>query len=382
MEAVYLDHAATTPVRPAVLDAMRTVLTEQFGNPSSVHRWGREARTLLETARERVAQAVGADRREIVFTSGGTEADNLAVLGRARAVRATGGRDVVAVSAVEHKAVLGAAEAVADEGGLVILLSTDEQGRVDLASLEQALQERPAVVSVQWANNETGVLQPIESIAGLCRAAGVPLHSDAVQAMGRVPVRVDQVPVDLVAISGHKLGAPKGIGALYVRSGVELVPLTHGGGQERGLRPGTENIAAIVGLGVAVEEAMAARDREYNRLAGLRDELQAALVADIPGLSVNSGEADRLPNILNISLADVEQDALMVSLDLEGIAVSSGSACQSGAVEPSHVLVAMGRAHEGAAALRISLGWTTTGEEIARVKAALPGIVQRVREFA
>lgn len=382
MKAVYLDHAATTPVRPAVFDAMRTVLTEQFGNPSSVHRWGREARMLLENARERVAAALGAERREIVFTSGGTEADNLAILGRARVARASGKRVVVAIGAVEHKAVLGAAEAITDEGGQIILLATDEQGRVDLAAVEQALLEDPALVTVQWANNEVGVVQPIEQIARLCKEAGAVLHSDAVQAFGRVPVRVDEVPIDLVAISGHKLGAPKGVGALYVRSGVELIPLTHGGGQERGVRPGTENLAAIAGFGVAVEEALATREREARRLGELRDALQAGLLATIPGLSVNASGVERLPNIININLPDVEQDALMISLDLEGVAASSGSACQSGAVEPSHVLVAMGMARENTASLRISLGWSTTPDDVERVKAVLPGVVQRVREVA
>jgi cysteine desulfurase len=376
MRPIYLDHAATTAVRPAVWEAMRPHFQERFGNPSSLHHWGREARTALETARERVAAALGAQRREIVFTSGGTEADNLAVLGGARARGCHGTR--VIVSAIEHKAVLGAAHRAEQEGAQLIALAVDERGVTDLGALDHALAER-AVCAVMWGNNEVGSLQPVADIAARCQSAGATFHTDAVQAFGRVRVRVDEVPCSTLALSGHKIGAPKGVGALFVRAGSKLEALTHGGGQERMLRPGTENLAGIVGLGVAAELAVAELDAESARLATLRDRLQRDLSRRIPDVSVNAAAAPRLPHLLNLSLRGVDLEALLISLDLEGIAVSSGAACQSGAVEPSHVLTAMGCSRENEASIRLSLGRTTTEDDIADVLARFPAVVERLR---
>lgn len=383
MRGIYLDHAATTPVRPEVVEAMEPYAADRFGNPSSVHRWGQQARAALEEARERLAAAVGAARREIVFTGSGTEADNLAVLGRWLHARRAGGPAAVACSAVEHKAVLAAVRAAAREGAEALILAVDEEGRTDLGAVEEALRSRPCVLSVMWGNNETGVLQPVEEIAGLCREAGVVFHSDAVQALGRVPVRVDRVPCDLLTVSAHKIGGPKGIGALYVRSGVDLEPLLHGGGQEAGLRPGTQDVAAAVGFAVAAELAVREQAAEAERLAALRDRLEKALVDGLPGTVVNGGGAPRLPHIMNVSVPGVDQESVLVVLDLEGVAASSGSACTSGAVELSHVLTAMGRtADERAASVRLSLGRTTTAAEVDEAARIVVDALARMRAAA
>ena len=393
MDPIYLDHAATTPIRREAREAMLPYLDARFGNPSSPHHWGREARAALEEARERVAAALGAARREIVFTSGGTEADNLAVLGRWRAAalaaRAAGGAGVapppIACSAVEHKAVLGAVHAAGDEGAEELILAVDSEGRLDTGALDEALAARPAVVSVMWANNEVGTLQPVETVAARCHAAGVTFHSDAVQAFGKTRVRVDEIPVDLLSISGHKIGGPKGIGALFLRGGVEgtaLEPLVHGGSQEGALRPGTESVPLAVALGVAAELAAREQEAEARRLTALRDRLEGALLRHIEGLVVNGAGAPRLPQTLSISIPAVDRDALLVSLDLEGVAGSTGAACQSGVVEPSHVLVAMGRALPGETVVRLSLGHTTTDAEIERAAEIIPRVVARLRAVA
>jgi cysteine desulfurase len=386
MEMIYLDNAATTPVRAEVFEAMRPFFGARFGNPSSAHRFGREARAALEEARERVAGALGAQRREIFFTSGGTEADNLAVLGRSRAVARTGKQPVVAVSAIEHKAVLGAAKEAAHEGAELSVIAVDERGIIDLGAVEHVLAVRLenqelAVLAAMWVNNEVGTVQPMREIVERCTAARVPVHTDAVQAFGRVPVRVDELACATLAISGHKIGAPKGIGALFVRGGTELVALTHGGGQERDLRPGTENLGGAVALGVAAELAAREQESEARRLAKLRDQVERAL-RSLPEVYVNGDGAERAPHIVNLGLVGVDQEALLVSLDLEGIAVSSGSACQSGAVDPSHVLVAMGRARQGEASVRLSLGRQTTEQEIQFVSERMPRVVARIRELA
>jgi cysteine desulfurase len=378
--STYLDHAATTPVRPEVRAAAEPFLTERFGNPSSMHATGRAARAALEEARERVARALGARRREICFTSGGTEADNLAVLGRWRA-RDAGHGDAAAVvcSAVEHRAVLEAARAAGREGARVVVVAVTDEGRVEPGAVRAALDEGAAVVSVLWASNEVGTVQPVAEIAAACRAAGAVFHTDAVQAVGRVAVRVDDVACDLLSLSGHKLGAPKGIGALYVRDGVLLAPLLHGGGQQEALRPGTEPVAAAVALATAVELAVAERAAEAARLAALRDRLEAGLVAAVPGLRVN-GAADpahRLPHILHVAVPGVEREAGLMALDVEGLAVSAGSACQSGGIEASHVLAAMGRA--GDAGFRLSLGRTTTPADIDHALAIFPRVMERIR---
>lgn len=374
MNAVYLDHAATTPVRPEVLEAMLPFYHERFGNPSSAHGFGREARAALESARERIAAVLGARRSEIVFTSGGTESDNLAVLGRGQ-----GEQNVVACSAIEHKAVLAAAKHSARWGRTVAIAGVDREGRVDLNAVDEILNQRPAVLSVMWVNNEVGTVQPIREIATRCAAAEVVFHTDAVQAVGRVPVRVLD-GISLMSVSGHKLGAPKGIGALYVRDGVPLTSSQHGGGQERGVRPGTENIAAAAGMATAIELAVREQAGEAARLGELRDRLQRVLLESEPALVVNGGGAERAPHILNLSIPDADQDGLLVSLDFEGIAVSTASACQSGATEPSHVLVAMGGSMENAAVIRVSLGRTTTAAEIDHAAAVMPQIIRRVRD--
>jgi cysteine desulfurase len=386
MEMIYLDNAATTPVRGEVFEAMQPFFGARFGNPSSAHRFGREARAALEEARERVAAALGAQRREIFFTSGGTEADNLAVLGRSRAVARTGKQPVVAMSAIEHKAVLGAAKEAAHEGAELSVIAVDERGVIDLGAVEHVLAVRSenremAVLAAMWVNNEVGTVQPMREIVERCAAARVPVHTDAVQAFGRVPVRVDQLACATLAISGHKIGAPKGIGALFVRGGTELVALMHGGGQERDVRPGTENLAGAVALGVAAELAAREQESEARRLAKLRDQVEQALRI-LPEVYVNGDGAERVPHILNLGLVGVDQEALLVSLDLEGIAVSSGSACQSGAVDPSHVLLAMGRGRQGEASVRLSLGRQTTEQEIQLVSEHMPRVVARIRELA
>ena len=369
-QSLYLDHAATTPVRPEVRTAMEPFLAERFGNPSSTHGPGRAARAALEEARERVAAALDAEPGEIVFTGGGTEADNLAVLGRWR----SGGGGVV-VSAIEHSAVRHAAASAAREGAPASTLAVDEAGRVDLDALHEALQTPVGVVSVMWANNEVGTIQPVAEIADRCAEHGVAFHTDAVQAVGHIPVSVRDVPVDLLALSAHKFGGPKGVGALYVRSGTELAPLVHGGGQERGLRAGTSNVAGAVGLAEALERAVAEVEPESDRLRSLRDRLEAAVLETVDGAVVNGAGAERLPHVLSVSLPDIESDVLLASLDMAGLAVSSGSACHSGASAPSHVLLAMGV--DADAVLRFSLGWPTTGEDVDRAIAVFRGVVER-----
>jgi cysteine desulfurase len=358
---------------------------ERFGNPSSVHRWGRQAKGALEQARERVAAALGAKRREIVFTGSGTEADNIAVMGSWRSVcdggsalRPATARAVVC-SAIEHKAVLATVKQCTHEGAEMIVLGVDETGRVQLMEVEEALRANPCVVSVMWANNEVGTIQPIAEIAALCRAAGVTFHTDAVQAFGKVRVRVDETPCDLLSISAHKVGGPKGMGALYIRESVQVSALLHGGGQERQVRPGTENVACAVGFAVAAELAAAEQEAEYARLAMMRDRLAEGLRATIDDIRINGDGADRLPNILNVSIGGADAEGLLIGLDLEGVAASGGSACQSGATQASHVLSAMGRVRDGDASIRFSLGHTTTIEDIDFTLHALPLVVSRVR---
>ena len=378
--SVYLDHAATTSLRPEVREAMLPYFADQFGNPSSVHRWGRQARNALEQARERLAASIGAGRREVVFTGGGTEADNLAVLGRWRsACRTDGNAGAVVCSAIEHKAVGAAAQCAADEGAELIVLGVDADGRVDLDAVAEALQARPCVVSVMWANNEVGTIEPVARIGELCRDAGTTFHTDAVQSFAKVRVRVDETPCDLLSLSAHKIAGPKGIGALYIREGTQVLPLVHGGGQERELRPGTENVASAVGFAVAAELAAAEQEEEARRLGRLRERLRQGLLARVPELVVNGPEDDVLPNILNVTLPGADQEGLLIGLDLEGVAASGASACQSGTIKPSHVLAAMGRIAHGDAAVRLSLGRTTTQDEIDFAIAAFARVVEQLR---
>ncbi len=380
----YLDHAATTPVRPEVREAMLPYLgDEAFGNPSSAHRFGRAARAGIEEARRLVAQALGAEPNQVVFTSGGTEADNLAVIGAALAARERGGPFRAAVAASEHKAILAAAHAVVHLGGEEIVLPVGGDGVVDEAALEAALARGVAVVSVMWVNNEVGTIQPVAQLAERCRAAGVCFHTDAVQAFGKVPVSVRDVPCTLLTISGHKIGAPKGIGALVVRDRRAVEAIIHGGGQQFGLRPGTENVPGIIALGRAVELAAAEQAELGRRLGRLRDELEARLTALFSDARVNGRDGARAPHVLNVSFPGTDSEAMLMHLDLAGIACSAGSACNTGAVEPSHVLTAMGVPRElGVAALRFSFGRSSTDADGEALAGALPKIVEKVRSLS
>ena len=379
---IYLDHAATTPVRSEVFDAMGPFFGPRFGNPSSTHRWGREARAARDEARERVAQCLGAAPDEVCFTSGGTESDNLAVLGAWRVLKAQGKRAVV-TSPTEHKAVLVAAHQAAKEGAEERLLRIDATGRIDLADAQAKLGTDTAVCSLMWVNNETGVVQPIAELAALAKAQGALFHTDAVQAFGKVEVDARQIPFDFASVSGHKLGAPKGIGAFYIRRGTPLEPLFFGGSQDRGRRPGTENVAAAVGLARAMELAVAEREAHWRTYEAMRDALQAALVARVPGLVVHGGAAPRAPHILNVSVPGTDSESLLMALDLQGVAASSGSACQSGSITPSHVLSAMGVAPDLAnAAIRISFGSLNGPDDVARVAELFPALVAKARGLA
>jgi cysteine desulfurase len=381
---VYLDHAATTPVRPEVLEAMLPYLTNQaFGNPSSAHRFGRAARAGIEQARREVAQAVGAEPNQVIFTSGGTEADNLGIIGAALAARDRGGSVCVVVSAIEHKAVLAAAHAVCHLGGREVVLPVDRNGHVSLEALDAALGERPAVVSIMWVNNEVGVVQPVAEIARRCRDAEVVFHTDAVQAFGKVPVSMGELPCTLLTLSGHKIGAPKGIGALVVRDRKAVEAIIHGGGQQYGIRPGTENVAGAVALGQAALLAAREQAEEAVRLRQLRDRLAERLLKVVSELTVNGDESDRAPHVLNVSVAGADSEALLMHLDLAGIAASSGSACSTGSVEPSHVLVAMGVPRDLAlGAIRFSFGHESTVEDVDRVAEVMPAVVTKVRQLA
>ncbi len=379
--SVYLDHAATTPVRPEVLEAMLPYLgVEAFGNPSSAHRVGRAARAGVEEAKRRVAEALHVEPNQVIFTSGGTEADNLAIIGSALAAKDHGGHFRVAVSATEHKAVLAAAHAVKHLGGDEIILPVDSDGLVDESAVEDALRRGVAIVSVMWVNNEVGTVQPIAKLAARCREAGVAFHSDAVQAFGKVPVDLAEVPVTFLTISGHKIGAPKGIGALIVRDRHALEAIIHGGGQQFGIRPGTENVPGIVALGRAAELAAQEQATTAARVAKLRDDLEARFLAVVEGAVVNGKNAPRAPQTVSFSIPGADGEALLMHLDLAGIACSGGSACSTGSVDPSHVLTAMGIAKDmGSAALRFSLGRESTSEDVDALIEAMPKVVAKVR---
>ncbi len=381
MERIYLDHAATTPVRPEVREAMEPYLSQFFGNASSVHTFGQEAKKALEDARCEIARCIGAEPDEIYLTSGGTESDNLAVKGIMRA-HARRGKHVI-TSAIEHQAVLNCARYLRDEGCRVTFLPVDGRGVVELDPLQSAIGPDTVLISVMLANNETGVLQPLKEICGIARQHGVPVHTDAVQALGKVPVSVDEMGVDLLSLSGHKVHGPKGVGALYVRRGIKLEPILHGGHHERHLRPGTENVAAAVGLARAVELAGTELQEASARIRRLRDRLERRLRDCIAYVRLNGHPERRLPNVLNMSFAYVEGESLLPALDTEGIAVSTGSACTSGSLEPSHVLLAM-NVPPGLArgSLRFSLGRDNTPEEIEWTVEVVVRTVERLRRLA
>jgi len=378
-ERIYLDHNATTPVRPEVAEAMGRCLLEEYGNPSSLHGPGQEARAAVEGARRQVALGLGCAPEEVFFTSGGTEADNWALQG-CLAERAGGG---LVLTAIEHHAVLHAGKHLGALGHPVRLVQPDGRGWVDPEAVAAALDGRTVLVSVMLANNETGVVQPVAQIGRLVRGRGILFHVDAVQGFGKVPVRVGEMEADLVSISAHKLNGPKGVGALYARRGTPLAPWTYGGSHEGGRRAGTENTPGIAGFGRAVELALSEQEGAGVRLAQLRDRLEAGLLAGIEGLRVNGAGAPRLPNTLNVSVPGVQSEALLLALDLEGVAVSSGSACSAGEEEPSHVLLAMGLERRLAGgSLRFSLGWGNTPEQIERVLDLMPPLVRRLRDLA
>ena len=376
---VYLDHSATTPLRPQVREAMEPFLAESFGNPSSLHSLGQAARAAVEQARRRLLTVLSVKGGRLVFTGSGSEADNLAIMGFAKS--RPGGR--VIRSAIEHKAVIRCTDALADSGYDVQVSAVNGEGVVDLESLADLLEQdgRPTLVSVMWANNETGVIQPLDRIRNLCREKDAVFHCDAVQALGKVPVSLETV--DMLALSAHKIGGPKGIGALWIGEGIAIEPVVHGGGQEGGLRSGTENVAGIVGFAEAAAVVAAEQPHESERLLSLRQQLEDGLGAAMPELVVNGrGAPQRLPNVVNVSLPDVDIEGLLTSLDLEGICVSSGSACTTGSVDPSHVMVAMGRKGDLAQnTIRFSLGWGTDAQQIERVLETFPRVVERVREF-
>ena len=382
-EPVYLDHAATTPVREEVFAAMQPFFGPRFGNPSSVHRWGREARTALDEARERVGRCLGASPDEIVFTSCGTEADNMALIGVWRALRGEGGRNAAVSTPIEHKAVLGALHEIAKEGGEERLLAVDSAGRVEASSFDALVRADAAVCSVMWVNNEIGTVQDVPALAELARSRGVVFHSDAVQAFGKIDIDARRTPFDLLSISGHKIGAPKGIGALFIRRGTPMEPLLFGGSQDRGRRPGTENVAMAVGLAAAAELAVAEREEECRRLEALRNRLESAVLARVPDAVIHGRDVTRAPHISNISVPGTESESMLIALDLRGIACSAGSACQSGSIEPSHVLGAIGTSADVAkAAIRFSLGALTTDASIDRVAEVFPMLVEKARRLA
>jgi cysteine desulfurase len=381
-DPIYLDHAATTPVRPEVLEAMQPFFGPRFGNPSSVHRWGREARTALDEARERVARCLGASPDEVCFTSCGTEADNMAVLGVWRA-RQADGRRAVATTPIEHKAVLAVAHEVAHEGGEERILAMIPTGLVDDGSFDELVRADVAVCSVMWVNNEIGVVQDVPALAQRAKARGVVFHTDAVQAFGKVEVDARRAGFDLLSISGHKIGAPKGIGALYIRRGTPMSPLMFGGTQDRGRRPGTENVAMAVGLARAAELAGAEREHEWARLERMRDRLEEALLARIPDAVIHGRGSPRAPHITSVSVPGTDSESLLMALDLRGVACSAGSACQSGSIAPSHVLSALGVAPDlASAAIRMSLGALTTDACIERVSELFPMLIAKARRTA
>jgi len=379
---IYADHAATTPVREEVLAAMLPYFAAVGFNASSLHAEGRAARAALDEARESVAASLGARPREIVFTGGGSEADTLAIVGAARAQRATSGRRHVVTAAAEHHAVLRAAEMLADEGFDVTVLGVDADGRVDPAAFAAALRADTAVASIMLANNELGTIQPVAELARIARERRVTFHCDAIQAPGRTPLDVRSLGVDMLSISAHKFYGPKGVGALYVRAGTPLVPIVGGGGQEFGLRSGTENVAGIVGLARALALAVAEQPAESARLEQMRDRFEAAVSA-IAGVRINGAGALRLTNVTSVAFEGADAPTLLARLDIEGVAASAGSACAAGSVEPSHVLSALDiPSWAKAGTVRFSFGKLTSERDVERLASMLPKLARAVRDDA
>ena len=381
MNRIYMDNAATTRVTQPVLEAMMPCLTDVYGNPSSVHAFGRDARRLLDEARARVAAALNAKPNEIYFTGCGTESDNWAVRGSAYALRAKGNH--IITSSIEHHAILHTCQQLEREGFKVTYLPVDEYGQVSAADVEKAITPETTLISIMTANNEIGTIQPIAEIGAIARAHGVRFHTDAVQAVGAIPVDVKAMNVDLLSLSGHKLHAPKGVGALYIRSGVRLERLMNGGAQERTQRPGTENMPSIVGLGRAIELATAHLDEKAAYVSALRDKLIRGILETIPDTRLNGHPTNRLPGNCNVSIRYIEGESMLLNLDIKGIAASSGSACTSGSLDPSHVLLAIGLTHEVAhGSLRFSLNEDNTEEEVDYVIKSLDEVVKRLRAMS
>ena len=390
MPRIYLDHNATTPVEPAVLDAMLPYFSADFGNAASIHTPGQRARSAVETAREQVAALIGARPQEIVFTSGGTESDNHAIFGIVR--NAPGATKHIITTQIEHEAVLNACQALEKDGGTVAggrnaievtYLSVDSNGLVDPESVRDAIRPQTALITIMHANNELGTVQPLEQIGKIAAQNDIFFHTDAVQSAGKILVDVNSLAVDLLAISGHKFYAPKGIGALYIRGGTRLRQLLYGGHHQRGFRPGTENVPGIVGLGKAAELARLALSEDAARVSAMRDELERELVSRIPHSRANASRAQRTPNTTNITFPGIEGEALIIALDLKGLACSTGAACSSGAVEPSHVLTAIGLPPEEArASIRFSIGRHTTPQDIAAAIEIVPSAVAQLRELS
>jgi len=377
MQRVYLDNNATTPVLPEVLDAMRPYFAEHFGNASSIHHHGQETRAAVERARESVANLLGCRASEIVFTSGGTEGDNLAIFGLAKP------GDHVITSTVEHHAVMNACKHLEDKGCEVTSIPVDGKGQVDPDDVKRALRPNTKLVTIMMANNETGVVQPVEEIGKVAAEADVYFHTDAVQGAGKIPIDVNKIGCDLLTISGHKVHAPQGVGALYVRKGTLLEAMLYGGSHERSRRAGTENVPGIIGLGKAAEIARAALERgDDTEMANLRDQLERELL-EIEATGTNGEGAPRVPNTTNIYFDHIEGEALVIALDLKGLAVSTGAACSSGAIEPSHVLTAMGlRPDRARASIRFSLGKQNTADDVDFALRLVPGTVARLRELS
>jgi cysteine desulfurase len=378
---IYLDYSATTPLDPAVAAVVRTHLDDTFGNASSIHRFGRTAKVVLEESRERIARIIGAQTAEIFFTSGGTESDNHALIGSALYQRRTFGRDRIAVSAVEHHAVLDCAAYLGSIGFIVDVIPVNSQGCVEPDRAAAVVSNRTAILSVMHANNETGAVQPITALAEIAKHHRVPFHSDTVQTVGKLPVRVNELGTDLIALSAHKIYGPKGIGAIYIRQGTSLDPLLHGGAQERNNRAGTENVPMIAGFAEAMEIAERSREALYRSATEFREQLFGVISSALPGIIRNSDPDGSLPHILSLSLDasryDVESESLLLNMDLRGVAVSSGSACTSGSIQPSHVLLAMGRDPKTTAAtVRFSFGKFTTIEEVTRAGEIFCSIVR------
>ena len=379
---IYFDHNATTPVDSAVADAVVHALRDQFGNASSIHSFGQTAKSLVDDARANVAALVGGGPQEVVFTSGGTESDNLAVRGAAEALASTNRRHLVA-SAIEHEAILHTLKALGKQGWTTTLIPVGASGVVSVEDLREAVTDKTALVSVMHANNEIGTIQPIRELADVTHEHGAVFHTDAVQTAGKLAVNVSSLGVDLLSLSAHKFNGPKGVGALWVRRGSRLVATATGGRQERNRRAGTENVPGIVGLGVAARLAIGRREAEHVRLSELRDRLERGILSKVPNTTVNGDPASRVHNTTNVSFDRVEAESLLIGLDLEGVAVSTGSACSSGTLEPSHVLRAMGFSpHRAQSSIRFSLGQGNTEEEVDKVIEVLPRVVEKLRALS